>query len=712
MRKNTLRVLSSVMCLILLATLVFQAPLMAATQTIPVRVGGETFNVTPGQWVSVRSGTQITHYNVRFVNGRPVALEMSQYTKLVFGEAGVVGSSGSTGSQASGGSSSSSSSSQSSSTSKPSTGSQSSQGAGTPVGGSVADDVAQTTSQTTGKPTGNSSSAGNAGSVADDIAQSTSQTSGNTSSGGNTSAGTAGSVADDVAQSTSQTSGNTSSGGSGKYEQLELPFDKPQTSGNTSSGGSGEQLELPFDKPTSGQSTSGNSAAGSVADDLAQAGGTSAAGSVADDLAQAGGSTTTTQTSSNSTTSTKTTWDPSRHPRDPQTGRFISHDEAVKRGLMDPPDGATGSVADDVAQAGSTADDVAQAGSTADDVAQAGGTADDGIQAGSNADDVAQAGNAGSVADDAAQSGGKPGVGDKFRAGYETGKGMTQQGFQNVKDSLKSGFSAKNLLVTAGITVGVDLATQIMRGEKPSVKKALKTVCSAEFVGGVGGAVVGAAAGSFFVPFLTAIPVVGGALSALAPAFGSIVGSSMGAYMAGDLKNGKFSIKEAFKRIDWVGVTGQAIGSTVGAALGSALGPIGTIAGGMIGGYLGNWAAQKIAGMFGRGQANLPELAMPTGGGSSVGGFSGPVTIAGDATVGNDQAVPVSGEDVLVIGGNGAVVGDYESEVALAYSKYQELYKLYNEMIRQSRQADALSVAEAMNKAKKEYDDLRAQAGK
>lgn len=78
-----------------------------------------------------------------------------------------------------------------------------------------------------------------------------------------------------------------------------------------------------------------------------------------------------------------------------------------------------------------------------------------------------------------------------------------------------------------------------------------------------------------------------------------------------------------------------------------------------------------------------------------------------------DQAAPTSGEDVVVIGGNsGTVVGDYESEVALAYSKYQELYKLYSEMLRQNRQADALAVAEAMNKAKKEYDDLRSQAGK
>jgi hypothetical protein len=417
--------------------------------------------------------------------------------------------------------------------------------------------------------------------------------------------------------------------------------------------------------------------AGSVADDMVQTGN---AGSVADDMVQSGSS------------SQQRAWDPSRHPRDPQTGRFISHEEAVQRGLMDP-----------------------AAGSTADDVAQAGG-------AGQVADDVAQAGGAGQVADDIAAGSDKgastkPSIGDKFKSGYMTGKGMTNQGFQNVKDSLKSGFSAKNLLMTAGITVGVDLATQIMRGEKPSAKKALKTIASAEFVGGVGGAVMGAAAGSFFVPFLSAVPVVGGVLSALAPAFGSIVGSSMGAYVAGDLKNGRFSIKEAFKRIDWVGVTGQAIGSTAGAALGSALGPIGTVVGGIVGGYLGNWAAQKIAGMFGKGQAaQLPEMAMPTGTGNPMGGgySGGAITIGGDDVVdmGAGPIVADDDDDLIVLGGDSAVIGDYEAEVALAYSKYQELYKLYNEMLRQNRQEDALSVADAMNQAKKEYDELRAQANK
>ena len=651
MRKNTLRVLSSVMCLIFLASL-FQAPLMAAVSAIPVRVGNQTINVTPGQWVSVRSGTQITHYNVRFIDGKPVALEMSQYTKLVFGDAGAAASAGSVAddvAQASSGSSSSSAkSSGSSSSSSSSNGSAGNSAAGASAG-SVADDVAQS-----------QGSAAQAGSSNSNSSQSSSSQS---------SSSAAGSVADDVAQA-----GTSASSGS-------------QGSSPVSS---------------------------SVADDVAAG----SAGSVADDIAQgtsAGKTTnTTTETSTTSNTkTTKTTWDPAKHPRDPQTGRFISQKEAIERGLMDPPAGST---ADDVAQggaaAGSTADDVAQggaAGSTADDVAQGGA-------AGSTADDVAQGGAAGSVADDgaAAQAGtsGKATIGSKFKSGYQAGKAMTNQGVQNVKDSLKSGFSAKNLLVTAGITVGVDLATQIMRGEKPSVKKALKTVCSAEFVGGVGGAVLGAAAGSFFVPFLSAVPVVGGVLSALAPSFGSIIGSSVGAYVAGDLKNGKFSIREAFKSIDWVSVTGQAIGSTAGAALGSFLGPVGTVVGGMVGGYLGNWAAKKIAGLFRKDKsANMPELAMPTGTGTPVGGGA-VVTIGGDEAVVSDAAPAVSGDDTVVIGGDGVVIGDYESEVALAYSKYQELYKLYNDMLTQGRQEDALTVAASMNEAKKEYDTLRAKGSK
>ncbi|NCB47823.1 hypothetical protein EOM81_12530, partial [bacterium] len=90
MRKRTLRALSGLICLFFLASL-FQAPLMADVSTIAVNVGGQTLNVTPGQWVSVKSATGTTHYNVRFVDGKPVALEMSQFTRLVFGDGAAAG---------------------------------------------------------------------------------------------------------------------------------------------------------------------------------------------------------------------------------------------------------------------------------------------------------------------------------------------------------------------------------------------------------------------------------------------------------------------------------------------------------------------------------------------------------------------------------------------------------------------------------------------
>ena len=85
MRNKTLKLLSKVMCLFLIASFASEAPLLAAFEAIKVNVGGQQVQVTPGQWVSVRQGTQTVNYNVRYVDGRPVALKMSQYMKLIFG---------------------------------------------------------------------------------------------------------------------------------------------------------------------------------------------------------------------------------------------------------------------------------------------------------------------------------------------------------------------------------------------------------------------------------------------------------------------------------------------------------------------------------------------------------------------------------------------------------------------------------------------------
>ena len=56
----------------------------ATEETIPLKIGNETYNVSPEKWVTVNTPGGTT-YNVRFVNGKPVALEMSQYQQIIFG---------------------------------------------------------------------------------------------------------------------------------------------------------------------------------------------------------------------------------------------------------------------------------------------------------------------------------------------------------------------------------------------------------------------------------------------------------------------------------------------------------------------------------------------------------------------------------------------------------------------------------------------------
>ena len=605
MRNSTIKVLSKLLCIVLIASFLLEAPLMAEYNAIKVNVGGQNINVTPGQWVTVNNGPMTTHYNVRYVNGQPMALEMSQYLKLAFD------------------------------------------------GTSAAGTVAQT------------STAAQAGTVA--------QT------------GTTAQAAD---ASTAVSGAKTE----GSWVKNEL-------------NSYGQKIKDSFSSGKDSGQAFGNKTTEVVKDGAGKVG----------DVVKTGGS---------------------------KIGNLLkSAKDRIANLFKKKPVEVKGSTSSDSAQSGQTSQEGSQASQEASqsgqtsqegsqtsqegaqasqEASQSGQTSQEGTQASQEASQAGQASKDGSVAE-ADKKGFLSNLKDKtttkFKSGYEAGKEMTGQGVQNVKDSLKSGFSAKNILMTAGITVGVDLGMQILNGEKPSLGKAVRTVVSAEFAGGVVGSVTGAAAGSFFTPFLTAIPVVGGVLSALAPTFGSIVGGSVGAYLAGDLKNGRFSIKEAFKQINWVGVAGQTIGSTAGAMLGSMIfPPFGTIIGGIAGGMLGNWAANKLAGLFGKGKnASYGSIGMPVGsnpfGGAAAGQqVSGPVSIG---SVAGGAEIPVSGAQApeISISGAAAPMGTYSSEVQLAEAKYKELYKLYNEMLTQGRQADAMKVAQEMNKAKAEFESLKAQAG-
>ncbi len=621
MRNKTIRFLSKIMCLVLVAGFVAEAPLFAAAEAIKVNVGGQTVNVTPGQWITVKNGPVTSSYNVRYVNGQPVALETSQYMNLVFGSnnAGTAATTQST-------------------------------QAGTTVAKTSTPQV-NASVQTT-EPVGTT------------VAKTSTPVSGaanaNTSTTATTQAPT--------------TSAADSKGGSWIKNELSEYGSKIKDSFT-----SGKQSGNEFGTKTYEGAKSGVEKVGT---------GVKGIGSKIGDLL--------------------------RGAKDRIAKIFHKNPTPAKGSEQSGQSGQTGQ-SEQSGQSGQSgqSEQSGQSGQTGQNE-QAGQTQQNQQQAGQTSGQSGQSGQS-------TQSGDKPGFWDKTKAklssGYQAGKAMTNAGVQNVKDSLKSGFSPKNLLMTAGITVGVDLATQIIKGEKPSLKKALKTVCCAEFAGGVVGSVTGAAAGSFFVPFLSAVPVVGGVLSALAPTFGSVVGGSVGAYLAGDLKNGRFSIKEAFKHVDWVGVAGQTVGSVVGTMVGSMIfPPFGTIIGGIVGGMAGNWIAHKIAGLFGKGQSTgYDSVALPTGTNpysqSQVGGS---VTIGGVAA---GSEIAVSGDQSSIAANAPSVevnetIGNYSSEVQLAYAKYQELYRLYNEMVSQGRQADALKVAQEMNKAKGEFEALKAKSGK
>lgn len=720
MSSKTLRFLSKLLCIALIASIAFEAPVMAATtnvaSSINVNVGGQNVQVTPGQWVAVKQGTQVTHYNVRYVDGKPVALDMAQYTKLIFG-----GSSANVPAAPAATTQTSAAQTPAATTGKVTTPSTSGSTASNWDAAAHPRDPVTGRFVSTNQGSAQAPAVSNSGTVANNAPTTGAQA---------PAAPVDASVAAAPAAADTNVSGaaqSGSKGSSGSWIKDEISgYGKSIKDNFTTGKQNGQEFGTKtYDGAKEGISKVGDTVktTGSKIGDMLRG--------AKDRIAKIFHKNPAPKTDgaqSGQTGQTGQSGDPDGPGQTGQSGQSGQGNQNGQSGQSG--QGNQGQTS----QSGQSTDPdgPGQTGQTGQGNQGQSGQSGQGNQGqpGQNGDpDGAQPGQTGQSGQsgqgnqgdpDGPAAPAKPGIkevtGTKFKSGYEAGKAMTNQGFQNVKDSLKSGFSGKNLLMTAGITVGVDLATSIMRGEKPSVKKALKTVCSAEFAGGVVGSVTGAAAGSFFVPFLSAIPVVGGVMSALAPTFGSIVGGSVGAYLAGDLKNGRFSIREAFKKVDWIGVAGQTVGSTAGALLGSFLGPVGTIIGGMVGGYLGNWAAHKIAALFGKDNgagSGLGTIAMPVGSnplGQSAG--DGSVTIG--AVAGSE--IPVSGDQVqapaLTITGEAETIGSYASEVQLAYAKYQELYKLYNEMLAQGRQEDAMKVASEMNKAKAEYDALKAQASK
>ncbi|NLM16453.1 MAG: hypothetical protein GX221_01905 [Candidatus Riflebacteria bacterium] len=177
-------------------------------------------------------------------------------------------------------------------------------------------------------------------------------------------------------------------------------------------------------------------------------------------------------------------------------------------------------------------------------------------------------------------------------------------GVQAAKDSLKTSFSPENLIVTAAVAVGTNLAIDVIHGQKPSLKTAVKQVASLEFAGNVVGSAIGAAGGQFTATLVkTFVPGIAGQLiGAVVPVMFASASGQVGANLMTGLKNGEFSIRKAFEKIDKADLIGSSIGSTIGMTLGTMI-PIpyvGTILGGMVGGMIGSKVARWVSGLFGK----------------------------------------------------------------------------------------------------------------
>ena len=293
-------------------------------------------------------------------------------------------------------------------------------------------------------------------------------------------------------------------------------------------------------------------------------------------------------------------------------------------------------------------------------------------------------------------------------------KGVAE-GSQNAKQSLKNSFSFTNLAVTTTVAVGTNLAINMIKGEKPSLGKAVKAVASVEFAGSVLGSALGAAGGQFASTLVrTFIPgPIGAMVGAVIPVmFGSAAGQ-MGSSLAGDLKGGRFSLGKAWKSIDKVDLVGSSIGSTIGMALGAPIPIIGPIIGGIVGGLLGSKIAKWVTGgtrlgtfnIFNRG-TNLGTN-LNTGNGNTVNTTNlGGISTGEGFGLGINNGGTVGGGGLRPTGDVKPVSGDIQQ----VERKYYDTYLNYNKLVETGKYDEAKKVYGDLKVLSDQYNTMKSEA--
>jgi hypothetical protein len=275
--------------------------------------------------------------------------------------------------------------------------------------------------------------------------------------------------------------------------------------------------------------------------------------------------------------------------------------------------------------------------------------------------------------------------------------GLVSQGIREFGNSFKGVGTPSWILQKFGIEMGYHLIDCATNKEKPDVVKVVKSMATADYLSRTAGGLLGGAAGSVFIPFLSAVPVFGGFLADFVPTFTYYLGADLGGSGLKGLKEGKFSFKNYFKKLDWTAMFAGSLGWSMGSLLCSAiLPPIGGIVGGMIGDLVATKLLDKIRQWRGKSDSSPPLT--PTGTG-------GPIrTVTNQPQKGSYASAASVSTDSLI---SGRIDTDNKTEIMALSKEYESLYEKYNRLVADGNGAEALKISQRLNVIKAKIEDAR-----
>ncbi|MEW6712186.1 MAG: hypothetical protein AB1403_20365, partial [Candidatus Riflebacteria bacterium] len=100
-----------------------------------------------------------------------------------------------------------------------------------------------------------------------------------------------------------------------------------------------------------------------------------------------------------------------------------------------------------------------------------------------------------------------------LQASAKSDGSFISSGMVEFKNSFSGVGSPAWILEKFGVEFGYHLIESAMKGEKPDLVKVAKSMATADYLARTAGSVPGTAAGSFFIPVVSSVPIFGGFLA-------------------------------------------------------------------------------------------------------------------------------------------------------------------------------------------------------